>query len=294
MSAGRRGPAWARLVVHSHRIGRRWLARGLRGGGWGDARAGLYRLLVPLEPWRYHELARLAREPTGGDCLDVSSPKLLASLLAHEGAGRWVAVDLLADEIDRWRALDPTLDLRVEDARRLSFPDSSFDTVVCASVIEHVAGDGDVAAMAEMWRVLRPGGVLHLTTNVAARAGEVRTRRAVYAHDDGEDGPSAGAPPGSGGGAPADGPVGVFFERHYADATLDQRLLGCGWQVEAREYVCERLPVHRWFFAARPLSFLVGNLLPLACAANFRPIGGAREVPEGSHGVVYLRLRRPA
>lgn len=312
MTTGRRGPAWARLVAHSHRIGVRWLSRGLRGGGLPDPRGGLYRLLVPLEPWRYHELARVAREPITGDCLDVSSPKLLPSMLAHEGSGDWVAIDLLPGEIARWRGLDPALDLRVADARALPFDDASFDVVACVSVIEHVAGDGDATAMAEMWRVLRPGGVLHLTTNVAPRAGEVRTAQAVYAAP-GADHPAGavaatgavaptGTTTGIDDGVPAPAPEaatataveGVFFERRYDDGTLDERLLGLPWTVEAREYVRERLPVHRWFFGARPLSFVVGNLLPLVCALNFRRIGGAGDVPAGRHGVVYLRLRRPA
>jgi SAM-dependent methyltransferase len=276
MSGGRRRPAWSRLVAHSYRLGLRWALRGARGGGWPHPRAGAYRLLVPLEPWRYYELARVAAEPFAGDCLDVSSPKLLASLLAAEGRGRWVAIDLLEDEIDRWRAIDPDLDLRVADARALPFPDGSFDAVACVSVIEHVAGAGDAEAMREMWRVLRPGGVLHLTTNVAARDREVFTERAVY-------GP-AGAP------AP-EGPV--FFERHYSEDALGKRLLALPWIEEAREYVRERRPVHRRFFAARPWSFLAGGLLPLACVRNFARIGGPAELGPHGHGVAYLRLRRP-
>ena len=171
---------WRPLVAHSYRLGAAWAARGARGGGWPSGRAGVYRLLVPLEPWRYYELGRVASEPFAGDCLDVSSPKLLASLLQREGRGRWTAVDLLPDEVARWRDLDPALDLRVEDARALPFADGSFDAVACVSVIEHVEGDGDAAAMAEIWRVLRPGGVLHLTTNVAARAHDVLVDRPVY------------------------------------------------------------------------------------------------------------------
>ena len=79
MSAVR--PAWARLAGHSYRVGGAWLRRGLRGGGFPYPRAGLYRLLVPVEPWRYYELGRVAAEPWVGRCLDVSSPKLLASAL---------------------------------------------------------------------------------------------------------------------------------------------------------------------------------------------------------------------
>lgn len=277
MSAGRRRPAWCRLVAHSYRLGARWLAAGLRGGGFPHPRASLYRLLVPLEPWRFYELARVAREPFGGDCLDVSSPKLLPSLLAHEGQGDWVAIDLLSDEIARWRTLDPSLDLRVEDARALSFADASFDAVVCVSVIEHIPGDGDAAAMAEIWRVLRPGGVLHLTTNVAAREGEVRTAQVVYDTE------------GAGGQA---GGQGVFFERRYSAQGLDARLLTLGWRVEAREYVRERRPVHERFFRARPFAFLVGGLLPLVCVRNFASIPDPSQLGPDEHGVVYLRLRR--
>jgi SAM-dependent methyltransferase len=274
------GPApagpWAPLVAQSYRVGAGWAARGLRGGGWPHARAALYRLLVPLEPWRYFELARVAAEPFAGDCLDVSSPKLLASLLQRQGRGRWVAVDILPDEIALWRDLDPGLDLRVEDARALSFGDAAFDAAACVSVIEHVGGDGDAAAMAEMWRVLRPGGVLHLTTNVAARAHDVMVERPVY------------------GGSEPEEPAGRhFFERRYSTGTLRERLLGLPWGVEAEEYVIERRPVHERFFAARPASFAVGGLLPLVCARNFARVEGPGDVPAGRHGVVYLRLRKP-
>ena len=277
MRTGR--PAWARPFGHSYRVGGAWLLRGLRGGGFPHPRAGLYRLVVPLEPWRYYEIGRLAAEPWDGRCLDVSSPKLLASALHRRGRGRWTAIDLLPEEIAIWRTLDPHLDLRVADARALPFEDDAFDAIACVSVIEHVAGDGDAVAMAEMWRVLRPGGVLHLTTNVSARPGEVRTREPVYAVDDQPDPPADGA--------------GAFFERRYTAATLRERLLGLPWREEAREYVRERRPVHGWFFAARPWSFVVGGLLPLVCARNFARMEDPSELPEGAFGVAYLRLRKP-
>jgi SAM-dependent methyltransferase len=278
MSAGGRRPVWRRLFAHSYRLGAAWAVRGARRASWPHPRAGLYRLLVPLEPWRYYELARVAGEPFAGDCLDLSSPKLQASLLRREGRGRWVAVDLLAEEIARWRAIDPALDLRVEDARALSFADASFDAVACVSVIEHVPGDGDSRAMAEIWRVLRPGGVLHLTTNVAAHTGEIRTERPVY----GDVGEAADG-----------GADGAFFERQYTEDTLRDRLLALGWREEAREYVRERRPVHERFFAARPWSFLAGGLLPLACVGNFAIIPGPGALAPDEFGVVYLRLRRP-
>jgi len=47
------------------------------------------------------------------------------------------------------------------DALRLPFPDGAFDRVICAEVLEHI-GD-DASAMAELARVLRPGGVVAIT-----------------------------------------------------------------------------------------------------------------------------------
>jgi SAM-dependent methyltransferase len=229
---------------------------------------------VPVEPWRFHELGRIAEETISGRVLDVGSPKLLASLLDREGRGRWTAVDLLADEIELWRTLDPGLDLQVHDARALPYADGSFDAVVCVSVIEHVPGDGDAEAMREMRRVLRPGGVLHLTTNVARAPRDVLTGAAVY-------GSASMAMEG-----------GHFFERHYSAASLEERLIGPGWTELAREYVRERWPVHRTFFRLRPLSFIAGNLLPVVAARNFAAIASPAALAPDEHGVVYLQLRR--
>lgn len=47
------------------------------------------------------------------------------------------------------------------DALHLPFPDGSFDRVICSEVLEHIPDD--VAAMAELARVLRPGGTMAVT-----------------------------------------------------------------------------------------------------------------------------------
>ena len=276
----RRAPGWRRLMVHSYRVGLRRLGAGALRGDRRHLRQALYRVLVPLEPWRFHELGWTAEHDFAGRWLDVGSPKLLPSLLRREGRGEWVAVDLLEEEVDLWRALDPALDGRVADARELPFEDGAFDGAVCVSVIEHVpdAEDeaGDARAMAELWRVLRPGGTLHLTTNVASRARDVLTSAPVY-----------------GSASPAVGGL-AFFERQYDEEALARRLLGLPWEELARGYVRERLPVHRRFFAARPLSFLAGGLLGLVCPRNFAPIAGPSALREDEHGVVALTLRKPA
>jgi SAM-dependent methyltransferase len=82
--------------------------------------------------------------------------------------GRVVALDYAADEVVGSRA---TLAAMVEageipveryvgvlrgDATNLSFPDNTFDRVITSEVLEHI--QNDVGAIAEMVRVLKPGG----------------------------------------------------------------------------------------------------------------------------------------
>jgi len=53
------------------------------------------------------------------------------------------------------------------DARRLDFPDASFDAVVSFSSIEHFGSPADVArSAAEIGRVLRPGGHAFIVTEL--------------------------------------------------------------------------------------------------------------------------------
>ena len=79
-------------------------------------------------------------------------------------------------ELARRRAEELSLkvDLRLGDAQALDLPDASFDTVVCT--LSLCAIPDDRRAVAEMGRVLRPGGRLLLLDHVA---GEPRWVRAV-------------------------------------------------------------------------------------------------------------------
>lgn len=56
----------------------------------------------------------------------------------------------------------PNLQFGLYDGKRLPFADSSFDLAVAFQVIEHT--DDDAAFLAELRRVLKPGGVCLLTT----------------------------------------------------------------------------------------------------------------------------------
>jgi len=78
-----------------------------------------------------------------------------------------LAVDLAARLVDRARAKADgrglrNLEFRVGDMLALDLPDASFDAVICVFGIFFVPDMG--AAVRELWRMVRPGGRLAVTT----------------------------------------------------------------------------------------------------------------------------------
>lgn len=81
-----------------------------------------------------------------------------ATLAGHFGA-RTTGIDI-ADTFDA--EAKQTVDLRVMDATALGFPDAAFDLVYSFHALEHIPDDR--AALREMNRVLKPGGVACIGT----------------------------------------------------------------------------------------------------------------------------------
>ena len=89
------------------------------------------------------------------------------------GFAKWVAfldgqgyeaygIDYSHTAIARSLAVWPDLRLVQGDARNMPYHDDFFDAIVSFGVVEHDI-DGPAAALGEMHRVLRPGGVLYCT-----------------------------------------------------------------------------------------------------------------------------------
>lgn len=79
---------------------------------------------------------------------------------------------MLARARTRAETLAHPVDLQLGDAQRLSFPDASFDAVVATLTMCSIPDDQ--AAVAEMARVLRPGGRLVLLDHVVSTSRPVR------------------------------------------------------------------------------------------------------------------------
>jgi SAM-dependent methyltransferase len=208
----------------------------------------------------------------------VSSPKLLPSLLSKEGHGSWVCVDLFAEEIAAWQEIDPELTLAVEDATALSFPDETFDHCICVSVIEHIGGGRDSKGLAEIWRVLKPGGALHLTTDVAAQPRDVFVDDKVY-----------------GQASQVVDERGVFYKHDYTPLEVEQLLAGRPWELIEQEFATLRSArFERWFTTYSPWSALTGPFLRLFCPSNFETSSSPKLIETSGPGVTYLHLRKPA
>lgn len=129
--------------------------------------------LLELE-WQLHAALRRADVPLAGAAvLDVgcgTGERL--QRLRELGAAEAVGLDLLESRVALGRELHPGLDLRQGNAAEMPFTDGSFDVVTqfvsLSSILDPVVRG---AALREMWRVTRPGGiVVHYDLRATPRA----------------------------------------------------------------------------------------------------------------------------
>ncbi|WP_342362130.1 class I SAM-dependent methyltransferase [Terrarubrum flagellatum] len=137
---------------------------------------------APWFPW----VARQLSLTTGDRVLDIGCgpgwfwaasasalPKGLKLVLADMSPG------MVAEAVERCNSLPfASVEGRQADAAALPFEDCAFDAVVAMHMLYHVADPA--AAIAEMWRVLKPGGLLAVTTNGADNMREIYALTTVF------------------------------------------------------------------------------------------------------------------
>jgi SAM-dependent methyltransferase len=237
-------------------------------------RRALRYAVVPVNFWRSVEY-RLALEEgrfaPGERVLDVGSPKLLSLWVADRLGAEVVATDIEPYFMEEYELLRRArrvpaerLRLAVEDGRRLSFDDASFDRVYSLSVLEHIPDGGDSECVRELARVLAPGGRCVLTVPFWPTS-RVDWREPDFYWS----------------GASVDDATGrVFYQRRYSEADLRERLIepsglrlaglrfvGDRWARRGDRELCELLPP--W---TGPLQPALAGLLTTAPTPDWRTL----------------------
>ena len=123
---------------------------------------------------RYREAGTLLRwlgdDLRGQRVLDVAGGDGYWAGLARRRGAHAVSIDLARSKMLRGRQLASAPALLEADALRLPFRDGSFDRVMSICAIEHF--DDGPRSLAEMARVLAPGGQLVMSADAITRGGE--------------------------------------------------------------------------------------------------------------------------
>jgi SAM-dependent methyltransferase len=145
--------------------------------------------------------------------LDVSSPYLFGFYMCENENIKYNYINPDKRDLSNVRSLAKKLNLSgsfsavCADARALDYADKTFDVVLSISVIEHVSNDDDSKVIQELWRVLKPGGLLILTFPVKSVFEEEYRDDDIYKLD-GEKKEE-----------------GYFFQKVYDEENINKRLL---------------------------------------------------------------------
>jgi SAM-dependent methyltransferase len=122
----------------------------------------------------YADESRLRRRAAGyagaGTREDARIP--LVDAVVAAAPGRVLEVGCGWGELAQWIARERGIDASVADAQALPFADETFDVVVAAWMLYHVPDLG--RGLAEIARVLRPGGTFVASTNSRLHLHELR------------------------------------------------------------------------------------------------------------------------
>ena len=231
---------------------------------------GMKFLVQPIPYWRsleYRLVWKHAAFTREDRILDVGSPKLLSIYLAERIQAEVISTDIDPYFVEDYRALrrmrhlpEDRFRIEVEDGRQLSYPSNSFSKVYSISVIEHIPDGGDARCLAEIGRVLRPGGTCLITVPFWPTSTEEYRDPNFY-----WVGSSTTRPDGR-----------VFFQRRYSLRDLYERLIRpSGLELTTMQFVGEKVMVNarREFcqlltpFTA-PLDPLVSRLVHTAPAGS--------------------------
>lgn len=124
--------------------------------------------LFKIEYGLHQEIGRFidAKDVEGKLILDVGCASgRIDQVLVERGAKKVFGIDISEDAISKATAKKiKHSSYMVASALEIPFSDNTFDTVVSFEVLEHIPKGTEGKMFSEIYRVLRPGGKLYLTT----------------------------------------------------------------------------------------------------------------------------------
>jgi glycosyltransferase involved in cell wall biosynthesis/SAM-dependent methyltransferase len=124
------------------------------------------------------EITRLLGPTAGLRCLDLGADNGVVSYLLRQRGGLWTSADIDDEAVASIRRLVGDRVYRL-DAGPMPFDTDEFDRVVVVDLLEHIADDR--AFLAELFRVIRPGG--ELIVNVPHDTGGLLRRLRLFLGD---------------------------------------------------------------------------------------------------------------
>lgn len=165
-----------------------------------------------------------------GTLLDVGSYQSPFPLFMASEGFKVLATDIenFVARQKKWASKTKVMDrfsIVLTNGSRLSFKDSSFDAISAISTIEHIPDDGDIKALTEIGRAIKPGGLVFVSVPYNQEYRE--------------------------------GTWGTWFQRYYDSSSLLSRLIiPSGLKVKDRGYLLGKISRH--FYG--PLYKLPGKI----------------------------------
>ena len=206
-----------------------------------DFKIAAKRLILPVNYWRVaifkfvaqKVIAVYKQRDNEFEILDIGSPKLISLYAAHKTNASVYATDLCDETIFTewkryWENTTDKSNLKFEyaDAKSLKYKDNKFDAAISLSVIHMVspAQDGDITALREITRTIKPGGLLIIEVPFRIEYAE------NYRESDNFEDVYKGTP--------------LFSERQYDACALQKRIIdNVDGELVDQVYFYERLPV---------------------------------------------------
>jgi SAM-dependent methyltransferase len=130
--------------------------RAFEQNGWNAVSEGYEKIVGPLTAQSAEATLDAAGVTPGCKVLDVCTGHGVLALAASKRAAKVCAVDIAEAMIAAARRNAPAAECLQSDAQDLPYADNTFDAVICGYGISHIPEAN--RALAEMRRVLRPGG----------------------------------------------------------------------------------------------------------------------------------------